>query len=184
MSFQVKRGDVLIAGASLMDPTFARSVVLICDHSEQDGTFGLVLNRPISVPDELRESLAFELDRLYQGGPVRVEAMQVIHPYGDRVPQCFEVLPGLWIGGDFEVMSREFRDGDMDPRRCRFCLGYAGWGQGQLADEFRQNAWLVTRGSVELVLETPVERLWHRAVREYGRDHPMFRYFPDDLSYN
>ena len=39
------RGQLLIAGATLPDPNFARTVVLICEHSEE-GALGLVLNRP------------------------------------------------------------------------------------------------------------------------------------------
>ena len=38
------RGKQLIAGATLPDPNFARTVVLICEHSEE-GALGLVLNR-------------------------------------------------------------------------------------------------------------------------------------------
>jgi putative transcriptional regulator len=38
-------GKLLIAGPSLIDPNFWRTVVLIVEHSEE-GAFGLVLNRP------------------------------------------------------------------------------------------------------------------------------------------
>jgi putative transcriptional regulator len=180
----ITRGDLLIASASLLDANFVRTVVLICDHSDADGTYGLVLNRPVPVPDEVKQSLPFELDCLYQGGPVRVEAMQVIHPYGELVPECLEVLPGVWLGGTFDVLCRGFREGTMEPRRCRFCLGYSGWGGGQLAQEFTQEAWLHTRGSPALVYETPADKVWARAVRQYGQSHPLFRFFPDDPTCN
>src|SRR5215217_1098009 len=39
------RGQLLLAGATLPDPNFARTVVLVCEHSD-DGALGLVLNRP------------------------------------------------------------------------------------------------------------------------------------------
>ncbi len=38
------KGKLLIASPALVDPNFARAVVLIAEHSE-DGTLGLVLNR-------------------------------------------------------------------------------------------------------------------------------------------
>jgi len=184
MQPKVKRGDLLIASAALLDPHFVRTVVLICDHSDKDGTFGLVLNRPIAVPQEVKDSLPFALECVYQGGPVRLESMQVIHPYGDLVPQALNILPGVWIGGHFDDLCRGFRDGTMEPQRCRFCLGYAGWGGGQLADEFTQDAWLQAVGSVDLVFETPADRVWSRAVRKYGRSNPLFRFYPDDPSHN
>ena len=39
------RGQLLIAGPSLSDPNFWRTVVLIVEHSDE-GALGLVLNRP------------------------------------------------------------------------------------------------------------------------------------------
>ena len=181
---EIKRGDLLIASASLLDPNFRRAVVLVCDHSATEGTFGLVLNRPVPVPTDVRESLPFEIESIYQGGPVRVEAMQVIHPYGERIPQCLQVFPGVWIGGAFDVLCRGFKEGAMDPRRCRFCLGYAGCGGGQLAEEFTQDAWLHVASSPALIYATPADKVWARAVRHYGESHPMFRFFPDDPTCN
>jgi putative transcriptional regulator len=39
------RGQLLIAGPTLLDPNFQRTVVLVVEHS-QEGALGLVLNRP------------------------------------------------------------------------------------------------------------------------------------------
>ena len=39
------RGQLLIAGPTLLDPNFWRTVVLIVEHTEE-GALGLVLNRP------------------------------------------------------------------------------------------------------------------------------------------
>ena len=39
------RGKLLLAGPTLKDPNFDRTVVLITEHNE-DGAMGLVLNRP------------------------------------------------------------------------------------------------------------------------------------------
>ena len=42
------QGHLLIASPRLMDPNFARSVVLIVQHNES-GAMGLILNRPLDV---------------------------------------------------------------------------------------------------------------------------------------
>ena len=39
------RGKLLLASPTMADPNFARSVVLIAEHTEE-GAMGLVLNRP------------------------------------------------------------------------------------------------------------------------------------------
>ena len=40
---------LLVSMPQMMDPNFARTVVLLCDYSEE-GAFGLVVNRPMSEP--------------------------------------------------------------------------------------------------------------------------------------
>ena len=40
------RGKLLIADPSLRDGTFNRSVILLTDHSAEEGAYGLILNQP------------------------------------------------------------------------------------------------------------------------------------------
>jgi putative transcriptional regulator len=67
------RGKLLIASPALVDPNFARTVVLIAEHSD-DGAMGLVLNRPADATvseaiDELA-GLVDSGDPVFVGGPV------------------------------------------------------------------------------------------------------------------
>jgi putative transcriptional regulator len=67
------RGKLLIAGPTLLDPNFARTVVLIAEHTDE-GAMGLVLNRPAetlideAVPD--LDWMATDDARVWVGGPV------------------------------------------------------------------------------------------------------------------
>ena len=70
-------GKLLVAMPGIGDPRFARSVILICAHSD-DYTMGLVLNKPIddlTLP-ELLTQLDIEQDitvpetYVLNGGPV------------------------------------------------------------------------------------------------------------------
>ena len=40
----IKSGSLLISEPFLGDPHFNRSVIVICEHNEMQGSFGLVLN--------------------------------------------------------------------------------------------------------------------------------------------
>jgi len=75
------RGQLLIAGPTLEDPNFWRTVVLVVEHSEA-GALGLVLNRPSestvaeAVPQLLE--LAEADDDILVGGPVGQSAVIVL----------------------------------------------------------------------------------------------------------
>src|SRR5256885_6586164 len=75
------RGRLLIAGPTLVDPNFARAVVLMAEHGEE-GAMGVVLNRPAevtvgeAVPDLVE--LTGEDEPVYVGGPVQRQAVIVL----------------------------------------------------------------------------------------------------------
>src|SRR5437763_2258319 len=80
------RGQLLIAGPTLLDPNFWRTVVLIVEHSEE-GALGLVLNRPSETTvgeavAELEDMLDVD-DPLYIGGPVQPSALIVLGEFSE-----------------------------------------------------------------------------------------------------
>ena len=44
-----QNGSLLISEPFLGDPNFERTVILLCSHDEEEGSFGLVLNRPSNL---------------------------------------------------------------------------------------------------------------------------------------
>jgi putative transcriptional regulator len=79
------RGRLLIASPALVDPNFARTVVLITEHADE-GAMGVVLNRPseIDVADvapELAEVVNGE--PVFIGGPVQPQALVVLAEFSD-----------------------------------------------------------------------------------------------------
>ncbi len=184
MSERIGKGSLLIASASLLDPTFQYSVVLICEHG-QSGTYGLVLNQPLEASDETLQRMPFLADRLYCGGPVRKSSLQILHPYGHSIADATTVLEHVWVGGNFHELEDGIQAGQFDPKACRFFLGYAGWDPGQLVAEIREGSWLCTLATPDLVFHCSPRKLWAWAVRECGRhQHPLLANFPEDPSYN
>ena len=180
---QFEKGDLLVASKGLLDPNFQETIVLLCEN-KAEGSYGLVLNRSLSVSPIALEELPFVQGNLFRGGPVQPEVLQILHPYGPDLGHSFEIVPGIWIGGDFEIMKSAFAIGSMDPSRCRFFLGYSGWGEDQLASEFAVDSWITVRANTKLVFETPAEKMWLEAVRERGRSDPLYSNFPENPSLN
>src|SRR3974390_1232112 len=67
-------GRLLVATPVLSDPNFRRTVVLIVEHEAEQGTLGVVLNRPTQVPVgqvlEPWTDLATSPSVVFSGGPV------------------------------------------------------------------------------------------------------------------
>jgi len=80
------KGRLLVASPALPDPNFDRSVVLILEHGEE-GTLGLILNRPSDVRLSMAlpqwEHLAVEPSVVFVGGPVSPGAAICLGLYGD-----------------------------------------------------------------------------------------------------
>ena len=177
-------GTLLLAEPPMADPNFRRTVVLLCHHDE-DGSFGLVLNRPTEARlAELAASpLPFDAP-LGHGGPVETETLHYLHPYGDEVPGCLDLAPGVAWGGDFETVVEGFQTGRFDVDRFRFFLGYSGWGPDQLQDEVDEGSWIVREATADVVFAESDDALWRALVRRLGGDYALLANFPDDPRLN
>src|SRR5438132_980288 len=79
-------GQLLIAGPRLLDPNFWRTVVLVVQHDDE-GAFGLVLNRPsdTTIGDAVSAlgELVDEQEPLHVGGPVQPSSVVVLAEFED-----------------------------------------------------------------------------------------------------
>ncbi len=173
MSATDLRGHFLIAMPSLADPNFWRTVVLLGSHSPEEGAFGLVTNRPSEVTLEIvLPQLGIEVPparspEVLAGGPVRPEQGFVLMQ--GSTPEASEndiTEPGFTISGRTDLLE-DLVLGVID-RPFHLCLGYAGWGPGQLETEIEQNSWLVAPATSTLLFETPLEERWHGALASIG----------------
>lgn len=164
---------LLVAMPHLLDPNFRRSVVLLIHHDE-NGTFGLVLNRTTELTaPSLCQSL--EIDwrgapdhAVDWGGPVAPETGWVIFDDAFDVQAVEEVKPlgeGICFARSLEVLRLV---ADAPPDRLRLLLGYAGWGPGQLEGELSQGAWLVAPLRHEVVFDIHPDVMWEHVVRSLG----------------
>jgi putative transcriptional regulator len=68
--------------------------------------------------------------------------------------------------------------------RARVFAGYAGWSPGQLEEELREEAWIVTPALAEDVFHDEPERLWEDVLARLGPSYAMLRTMPFDPSAN
>jgi len=188
----VEPGTFLVASPTLQDPNFARTVVLICEHSDQ-GSMGLVINRPSEVG--LKEALAgvapppLPEARLFLGGPVQRQALLVLHRIAAAVAGAQDVVDGISIGGDMQQLLAALTEltaipATTPPAEIRFYAGYAGWGAGQLDAELESGSWITCPGTAAHVFTADCELLWERVLRELGPEYARLTTVPPDPRVN
>ena len=173
----IEIGDLLLAEPFMKDPLFKRTVVLVCDHSN-DGTFGLALNRRSEF--KLNEVIDFpEFDAfVYHGGPVNPDTLHFIHKYGDLIEGAKPLRGDISWSGNFDQVKMLAEQKLISPSGIRFFVGYSGWGAGQLAAEMQENSWIVAK-NFERVLTNDHE-LWKRVLHTLGGEYPLMANFPED----
>lgn len=163
-------GCLLVAHPSLSDPNFRRTVVLLSEHSLDQGALGVVLNRPLGKTLD-QVSSAFEDSILgavpaFEGGPVAPEQVLFVAWRWRPEEGNFE----LFFGVAAELVKKlRAQDPEIEVRAF---LGYSGWGAGQLETELEENAWLLSPLQEEEMILERLEPLWrtilHRLTPELG----------------
>lgn len=159
------RGYFLVASPHLADPNFYKSVVLMIKHDEE-GAFGLILNRPTDNTVRDIWNLVGEDDvdcaqPIYLGGPVS-GPLVALHRLKSAAEA--EVLPGIYFAAHKDQLHKVV---SQTAKPFRFFTGYAGWAGGQLEGELDAGGWLTAKVKKDLVFRA-ADELWDQVVRTIG----------------
>ncbi len=183
----------LIAMPGLEDPTFAKSVVYVCEHSER-GAMGLIINKPGDLSlKHLFEKVELPLHRqdllqsnVLHGGPVQTELGFVLHdPMLEKdsvdsensnteavaTPNSIYASTLSVPGGLAMTTSKDVLEAlanGSGPQRVVVTLGYASWGEGQLESEIGENSWLTVPADPAVIFDTPIEQRYDKALSLLG----------------
>ncbi len=178
-------GILLIAEPFLRDPSFKRSVVLLCSHHEAEGTFGFTLNKKISLTlDQIIPDMSGWSAPVFEGGPVHPDTLHYLHPYPDYFPEAVKITDGVYWGGDFELVKEGIKTGRLDIQKMKFFLGYSGWSEGQLKNEMSENSWLTVSASKQIIFDTPAVEIWNASLTALGGKYKMMIHYPTDPQLN
>src|SRR6187397_935339 len=170
---------LLLSMPQMADPNFARTVVLLCDYTAEDGAFGLVVNRQMNEPacEIVRTEPAVRVDpdlRLWIGGPVDPQRTWVLSsdPTGADEEQQ-EICTGVVLSASKALTLQVLQDPPSS--RTRVIVGYAMWGPGQLESELASSSWLTIAVDPSLIFDVPPEQMWEAALRRLGSDPASFQ---------
>ncbi|MBW3607418.1 MAG: YqgE/AlgH family protein, partial [Actinobacteria bacterium] len=177
------KGKLIIASPKLEDPNFARTVVLVTEHSDE-GAMGVVLNRPShAVVEDAAPTLEGVVEHgelVHVGGPVQPTAVTVLAEFDAPDRAAVMVLDDIGFmaaGSDLDEVAEV-------TRRARVFAGYAGWGPGQLDGELEREDWFVAPAGIDDIFNPDVDELWARVLARKGAHFALVARMPVDPSVN
>ncbi len=162
----IKKGVLLVAHPSLMDPNFRQAVVLVCEHGAE-GTLGVIINRPTAVPlSEALPNVSILKGTsyvLFAGGPVQPDGILMLFRVAEAPDQLRKVLERVYLGLSREILERVI----MKPNPTetfRAYAGYAGWAPGQLEFEMAMGSWAAMPADPSSIFDKMPDTLWMELV--------------------
>jgi putative transcriptional regulator len=191
MATESLTGRLLVATPVLADPNFRRTVILVVEHEAEEGTLGVVLNRPTDVPVErvldAWSDLVTVPSVVFKGGPVAPNSALAIGLVpGDAEPLGWHPLDGAAAASRLGLVDLDAPPDLLSPaiHRLRVYAGYAGWAPGQLKGEIDEGAWYVVPADAADAFAGQPENLWGDVLRRQGGEMAFTATFPDDPSLN
>jgi putative transcriptional regulator len=180
---KLKQGIMLVSAPQLKD-FFKRSVIFITEHNE-NGSVGFVLNKPtkFSIKDIVEEFPEFP-SKVFIGGPVQADLVNIIHKAGDILTGGIEICDGIYWGCDFDILKLLAEENRINTDDILFFVGYSGWSPGQLESEIMANSWILTESTENYIFNKEPGKIWNRILKDMGGDYAIISMFPEDPSVN
>ena len=163
-------GKTLISEPFLFDSNFKKTVIFLCEHDEENGSLGFILNRKLdlTLSDVMDVETKLTIP-LYHGGPVQNDTLHYLYTGENITEDSVDLGNGIYWGGNFEGLRTNLELGILDIDKYRFFLGYSGWGKGQLDYELEIKSWFVTNTTREMVFgDTTNGTLWKNTLKNMG----------------
>jgi putative transcriptional regulator len=174
------QGALLLASPSLLDPNFSRSVIFMAAHTEQEGAFGYILNRPTTqrVSDLLPDKDLGELGGVdvFIGGPVATDKLAFAALTWDTSLRELHCETHLSVGDAIHALKEGVH--------VRGFVGYSGWSEGQLENELQHRSWITTPPTQNVLSCNEPGSLWRSILGDMGPLFELMSRMPDDVSLN
>ena len=169
------QGHFLLASPDQPDPTFAETVVLVVEHTDQ-GAFGVVMNSE-KEPDDVSSDEDYAAGEVAGLGVLSTGPRMAIH--AERYLAETKVLPGVFFSAKEENVLLLM---DQTDQPYKIFTGYVEWGKGQLDDDLRRGLWRSVPATAEQIFSAGAD-LWARLSRP--APPPLFDLFdPKHASIN
>ena len=171
-------GNLLIAPPAVKGNFFQKTVVMLTEH-HNNGSIGLVLNKPsqVSIKSFAKQnSVILDLPGVVHiGGPVNSKALTMLHTSDWACDNTMYINEYFSISSSQEILSK-MAMGYM-PAKWRMFVGLCGWTKGQLASELegsppydRNQSWLTATANHDIVFGFETQTQWTESIELAGSE--------------
>lgn len=180
-SSSLHAGSLLLANTTLLEPSFRRSVILLCAHAQEQGSMGVIVNRPLrqtlgDYDPELSQSILADVP-LFAGGPVATEQIIFTAWKWSEGDGTFQLYFGIDTKKTQYILKEDSKF------QIRGFLGHTAWSKGQLEFEIEQGSW-VTSNSLASLMNEHTEAHWHELLCLERPEMRLLSDPPDDSELN
>ena len=181
----LEKGKLLIAEPFLDEDYFRRAIIYLCEFNTE-GSFGFVINNFINIKlSDLDETFPDIEIKISLGGPMEINSLYFLHKLGTKIQNSTLIDTDIYLGGDFQELSKLIKEDESIIKNIRFFIGYAGWGTNQLETEIKNNTWIVSKTNAENILfESQAKQSWKRYLHDLGGKYKIISKFPLDPNNN
>ncbi len=172
--FESLAGKLLISAQNDAGDFFNKSVILITEHSAEEGAVGYLLNRPMQnlVAQEVfkdRDISFLGSDFVIKnGGPVDVTHGAVLHSAEYKAIDSHTLFHNLAITETQQILDDI--SNQLGPQHFVVFIGKSAWAPGQLEEEIMGNMWIPAPYSFDLVFNVPDNKKWQEALATLNID--------------
>ena len=113
-----------------------------------------------------------------------MDTLHFVHNYPELFFDCEKICEGVYWGGSYQTLQNLLKEERIAHDKIRFFLGYSGWSSGQLANEMKANAWLVTPANKNIIFTDEIKDAWKMGITQLGSKYKMMLNFPTDPQLN
>ena len=184
MKLKLETGQLLLAEPFMDDENFKTSVVLLCNYANE-GAFGFIINKKMNLHiNELIDDFPSFNAKVYLGGPVENDLLHFLHCRPDIIDDSTEVAPGIFWGGNFEMVKMMVIAGQLNSNEIKFIAGYSGWESSQLQNELFNGSWIQASAKPEYIFNNDGEKIWRRILNDLGGHYKILSNIPENPNLN
>ena len=167
-------GQLLISMPNLTDPFFQRTVILICEFSEQ-AIMGLIINKPIQnlkVNDILKNiklsgNDKFKNQDVFIGGPVHTGQGFILHSSECKYEDSQTINKNLKLTTSLKILEDISKN--KPPKFYKVFLGCSVWGYKQFNNEMLENSWHLMNTSNQIIFQNnKINKIWENCIEKSG----------------